>query len=305
MVEYLETYARHHELDVRIGVEAFRIDRPGDLWEVATSAGTFSASHVVVATGYNRRPRTPDWPGASGFTGGLIHAADYRNFNDFGSREVLVIGSGNTGAEISQDLSEHGAGKVWISIRTPPHIVPRNIGPLPITAVTIVIRRLPSWMTDPMVRLTQRLLIGDLEPYGLARPRIGAFARHRQEPDYIPLLDIGFVRALRSGAVEVVAAVERMEGPRVHLADGTVLEPDAVITAIGYERGLEPLVGHLGVLAVNGAPLPQPNQPPGLHFVGYLNDFNGAIWAHSWEARRVSRSIRRTLDNRQELSQLA
>jgi hypothetical protein len=148
-----------------------------------------------------------------------------------------------------------------------------------------------------MITLTQRLLIGDLAPYGLPRPRVGAFARHKQEPDYIPLLDIGFVRELRRGRIEVVAAVERIEGPCVHLADGTSLKPDAVIAATGYERGLESLVGHLRVLSVSGAPLPHADQP-GLHFVGFLNDFNGAIWAHSWEARRVSRSIRRALGDR-------
>lgn len=304
VVEYLEAYALHHGLDVRAGVEALRIDPGEGLWEVATSAGTFRAAQVVVATGYNRSPRRPDWPGASTFTGDLIHASEYRNFHDYDNRDVLVVGSGNTGAEIAQDLSEHGAKRVWISIRTPPHIVPRNIGPIPITAITIMIRHLPSWLADPLVALTQRLLVGDLARFGLPRPRIGAFARHASEPDYIPLLDVGFVRELRRGRIQVVAAVERIEGPRVHLADDTALEPDALIAAIGYERGLASLVGHLGVLAANGVPLPHTDHP-GLHFVGFLNDFNGAIWAHSWEARRISRSILRALGDRKERPQAA
>ena len=140
----------------------------------------------------------------------------------------------------------HGARRVRISIRTPPHIVPRNIGPLPIQALTIAIWRLPLRLTDPMIALTQRLLIGDLSRYGLASPREGAFTRHTRQPDYIPLLDVGFVRELKRGRIQVVAAVEEVDGPRVQLADGSVIEPEAVIAATGYERGLEPLVGHLG-----------------------------------------------------------
>lgn len=303
MVEYLEAYAGHHRLDVRVGVEAARVDRDGEVWRVSSSGGDFIARHVVIATGYNCRPRRPDWPGASSFSGELIHGSQYRTYAPYVDRDVLVVGSGNTGAEIAQDLAEHGARRTRISIRTPPHIVPRNIGPLPITAVTIAIWRLPSWLTDPVIALTQRLLIGDLLRHGLPPPREGAFARHARDSDYIPLLDVGFVRELKRGRIEVVAAVERIDGARVHLADGTVIEPQAVIAATGYERGLEPLVGHLGVLGANGAPRPlpsmqAPSDAPQLHFIGFLNDFTGAIWAHSWEARRVARTVAREVRER-------
>lgn len=200
---------------------------------------------------------------------------------------------------------DRSAVGVRISIRTPPHIVPRNIGPLPITAVTIW--RLPSWLTDRMMAMTQRLLIGDLSRHGLPAPREGAFTRHARDPDYIPLLDVGFVRELKRGRVQVVAAVERIDGPRVHLADGSVVEPEAVIAATGYERGLEPLVGHLGVLTTNGAPSSRSSaqarlDAPHLHFIGFLNDFNGAIWAHSWEARRVVRTITRDVRDRRAVA---
>lgn len=303
VVEYLEAYAAYHRLDVRVGVEATRVDRDGDVWHVASSAGEFTSRHVVLATGYNARLRRPEWPGTNSFTGELIHGSEYRNYLPYVGRDVLVVGSGNTGAEIAQDLAEHGARRVWIAIRTPPHIVPRNVGPLPITALTIAIWRLPIWLTDPMIALTQRLLIGDLSRHGLPAPREGAFSRHARDRDYIPLLDVGFVRELKRGRIQVVAAVERMDAARVHLADRTVIEPEAVIAATGYQRGLEPLVGHLGVLGKAGAPrledAPAGNSSaPHLHFIGFINDFNGAIWAHRWQARRVARTIKRDLRER-------
>jgi cation diffusion facilitator CzcD-associated flavoprotein CzcO len=297
MVEYLQAYATYHGLDIRAGVEAERVDRRGDLWQVASTGGEFTARHVVIATGYNHLARRPEWPGVGSFSGELMLGSEYRSYAPFIGRDVLVVGSGNSGAEIAQDLAEHGARRVRISIRTAPHIVPRNIGPLPITAVTIAIWRLPSWLTDPMLALTQRLLIGDLSRYGLPAPSEGAFARHARDPDYIPMLDVGFVRELERGRIEVVAAVERMAGSGVYLSDGAVIEPDAVIAAVGYERALGPLVGHLGVLAANGAP-DRRWLPADLHFVGFVNDFNGAIWAHSWEARRVARTIARDLRGR-------
>jgi len=92
-----------------------------------------------------------------------------------------------------------------------------------------------------------------------------------------------------------VAGVESFDGPRVRLADGEELEPDAVIAATGYRRGLEPLVGHLGVLDERtGRPLhlggAEHPDAPGLHFVGYRNPMSGMFWEMSWEARRVARA---------------
>lgn len=60
---------------------------------------------------------------------------------------------------------------------------------------------------------------------------------------------------LKAGQIEIVAAVEGFDGPSVLLADGTRIQPEAVIAATGYRRGLEPLVGHLGVLGEDGIPL--------------------------------------------------
>ena len=70
----------------------------------------------------------------------------------------------------------------------------------------------------------------------------------------VPLQDVGFVRAVRSGKVTPVAAVTGFEGEKVTLADGTAISPQAVIAATGYRRGLEKMVGHLGVLDESGFP---------------------------------------------------
>jgi putative flavoprotein involved in K+ transport len=171
MVAYLEEYTRHHGIDVRSGVTVSRIERQGEGWRVRTDAGAWDARFVVLATGFNNEHRMPAWPGLDTFVGELLHGIDYRNYQPFVGRDVLVVGIGNTGAEIAQDLAEHGARRVRVAVRTPPHVLPRNVGPLPIQATTIIAHRLPLAILDPLTSLIARLTIGDLSQYGLPTPR--------------------------------------------------------------------------------------------------------------------------------------
>jgi len=128
---YLERYATHHELEVRFGVDVASILRRGSAWSVETSAGLVETDNVVVATGYDREPFVPSWPGLSTFTGRLLHASAYRNPQPFVGRRVLVVGAGNSAADIAVDLVRGGASGVWISVRTPPQIVPRTVAGIP------------------------------------------------------------------------------------------------------------------------------------------------------------------------------
>jgi putative flavoprotein involved in K+ transport len=295
VVGYLESYVRHHDLRVRSGTEALRVDRaPGAAWRVLTSGGVLEARTVVVATGYNHTPELPAWPGSEGFTGELIHASHYRNAEPYRGKHVLVAGTGNTGAELCVDLVEGGAGRVWIAVRTPPHITLRSAGGVPAQLTAMLLHRLPPPITDRLARLTRRLTIGDLSTYGLPTPERGLFTTFR-ERDSVPILDVGLVRLIKEGRVQPVAAVESFDGSRVRLADGGEIEPDAVIAATGYRRGLEGLVGHLGVLDErSGRPVSMGGEEhpdaPGLHFVGYRNPMSGMFWEMSWEARRIARA---------------
>jgi hypothetical protein len=80
------------------------------------------------------------------------------------------------------------------------------------------------------------------------------------------------IDAVRDGSIEVVATVDEFDRDNVVLVDGSRLDPDAVVLATGYLRGLEPLVGHLGVLDSDGKPVVIGVTPAakGLRFLGYL-----------------------------------
>ncbi len=290
VVEYLEDYARHHRLDLRLGTQVRGLRRDGADWVVETADGE------QVRAGYNHTPLLPDWPGRDGFTGELLHASTYKNGTPYAGQEVLVVGAGNSGAEIAVDLVEHGARRVILAVRTPPHLLLREVGGMPTTVVSVLTRYVPSVLVDPVVGLVQRLTVGDLTKHGLPRPSKGVYRRVREEGQ-IPILDVGLVDALRAGTVQVVAGVEALDGADVVLSDGARVQPDVVVVATGYRRGLDVLVGGLGVLAPDGTPIVHGARTaptaPGLHFIGYTNPISGMFRELRLDARRTARAIGR------------
>jgi hypothetical protein len=297
MAAYLTSYAEHSGVVPRFGTEVRRLERTGDSWTAVTADdGTIRARQVVVASGYNCAPVEPAWPGQEGFGGEVLHASRYSSAAPYRGRDVLVVGAGNTGAEIAADLAESGAGRVWLSVRTPPNVVPRQLGPVPITLLSISMDYSPAWLVDPVNRFLQRRVLGDLTRYGLAAARGGVVAQARAT-GVTPTIDVGLVQELKAGRVTPVAAVERFDGDAVVLADSERLTPSAVIAATGYTTGLAPVLGHRGVVAAGGRPGVTGRRPaaPGLRFVGLSNPLKGLLFQISLDARAVARAVAREL----------
>jgi cation diffusion facilitator CzcD-associated flavoprotein CzcO len=259
--------------------------------------GALHARQVVLATGYNHTPWVPDWPGREGFTGELIHASRFRTGSRYQGRDVLVVGAGNTGAEIAVDLAEQGARRVRLAFRTPPHILRRELGGIPAQITGILMRRLPTWLADPIAEPVRRRTVPDLSRHGLPDPGKGVYTRARRGE--IPILDVGFIDAVTAGRVHPVPAVTGFDGARVLLADGESIDPDVVIVATGYRRGLEALVGPLGVLNRSGLPTVHGARShagaPGLRFIGYTNPVSGMFREIAIDARRIARAVSREL----------
>lgn len=297
-VRYLECYVAHHRLDVRLTTPVERIERAepgsGAQWLVHTPDGPVPTGAVVVATGRCHTPNLPRWPGRSMFTGTLLHSAHYRSPAPYRGRDVLVVGAGNSGTEIASVLAGAGAGRVRIAVRTPPNILPRSSARW--HAAGRLTEALPLAWRDRTSLLTQRLAVPDLTSQGLPRPCIGLYTRNARE-GVTPVLDHGFVDAVRSGQVEPVAAVQAFDGPDVVLTDGTRLRPDTVIAATGYRSNLHDLVGSLGVLDEAGQPLAvgAQNHPaaPRLYFAGYTNPLTGVLRQAGIEARAIAHALRR------------
>jgi putative flavoprotein involved in K+ transport len=291
VVEYLRRYAERHGLDVRTGAEVTALERLERAWSLRTSPGLHEAERVVVATGYSNVGLVPNWPGV--FAGELVHSAQYVNARPYRGKRVLVVGAGNSGAEIAVDLEEGGAARVLLSVRTPPAIVRRDLLGIPSQLLGIAAPHLPTRVVDLVAATIRRYAIPDLEPYRMPAPA-RPYTEFLRRPT-IPILDVGIVAALLSGRVSVVAALERFEAGAAVFADGAREEVDAVIAATGYPCGLERLVGHLGVLDDRGEPLVHGAQEhpsaPGLHFVGYRVVLGGNFRQAGIEARQLAKAV--------------
>ena len=294
MAEYLRGYARRQRIAPRFATEVRRLDRDAGLWSARSDDGVLTARQIVIATGYSNTPVRPNWPGRGGFMGEFVHASEYRNARPFVGRDVLVVGAGNSGAEIAADLAEGGAAAVRLAIRTPPNLIPRQLGPVPTTLLAIGMEYSPAWLVDPVNRLLQRAALGDLTPYGMPLPTAGVVAQARAT-GITPTIDVGLVESLRAGRVMPVAALERFDGDEVVLADGTRIAPDAVIAATGYTTGLVSVAGHLGVLDERGNPLVTGPRmlpgAPGLRFIGLSNPLKGQLLQIKLHARASARAI--------------
>jgi putative flavoprotein involved in K+ transport len=294
-IEYLEDYAAHHRIDVCFGTQVRRLGSVNGGWWVETNREDLQARFVVIATGFDHDPDLPDWPGRDGFTGELIHSSVYRNPEPYRDRDVLVVGPNTTGSEVAALLSRGGAGRVRVACRTPPNLTARKVLGASVNIHGLALNHLPLRVADQIGWLSQRILFGNLDRYGLPRSPIGiaTMSRRQQAPAY----DNGFVALLKAGRIEIVAAVVGFDGPGVLLADGTRIQPDVVIAATGYRRGLEPLIGHVGVLSDDGIPLVsggnQHPSAPGLFFNGYRSDLSGQLRLMRPDARAIARAVRR------------
>ena len=188
------------------------------------------------------------------------------------------MGSGNSATDIVVQLSDGIAGRVRMSIRTPPHLVPRAGAGLPVDAFSGLFSHLPVHVLDHAAAVMRKAWFGDLSALGLPAPQQGIYTALLDD-GRIPTLGDELVPRVKSGAVEVVAAVDSFDGDGVVLTDGTTIEPDTVIAATGYRRGLEPLIGHLGLLDDTGRPLVNglPSAAPGLWFAGYEEPLIGPL----------------------------
>jgi cation diffusion facilitator CzcD-associated flavoprotein CzcO len=272
LVDHLERHAHEDGIDIILNTAVRRIDRNHGGWRLTTSNGDINASQVVLATGYLHTPVIPQWPGT--FSGDVIHSSQYRNPTPYKGKRVLVVGSGSSGMEIAYDLSTGAAETVWLSVRTPPNLLPRN-GPagLPNDVISIPLYHLPARIADRVAASARRQAFGDLSAFGLPLPAEGPFVRAHRLHVAPSIVDADVIDAVRDKAVEIAGAVTSFDDDHVVLSDGSRIPADTVICATGYRPNLAELVGHLGVLTPQGLPTAQAPTPAarGLYFLGLLS----------------------------------
>ena len=290
---YLRDYAAHFQLNFVPGAAVKRIRQQkigGSAWWAADAGSeTWLSRVVVVATGQYCQPICPDWPGLGLYSGESLHSAEYHSGLAFQNKKVLVIGAGNSGMEIAVDLSEQGAAKVAISVRSGPPVVPRDFLGTPAQVFGILMNSLPPALSDKVGQALSRLALGDLGRFDFPSPKWMPFAAKRT-----PVIDVGFVSALKAGKISVRPSVLAFTKTGVIFEDQHEEPFDAVIFATGFRSGLESLLEPEGLVDEHGNPRFASGAPtacPGLYFMGFFDSLRGFLYESNLASRRLAGEI--------------
>ncbi len=279
LVKYYENYIHEFNIQPHFGEEVISIKKSNDKWRVKTLSGKkWEAAHVVIATGVNRSVNRPLFEGEEIFQSRIMHSRLYKNAEAFENQKVLVVGMGNTGAEIALDLSEHHI-ETYLSIRSPVNIVPRDTfaGPTQLTALRL--SKLPTWLGDRLGTLLGKIMVGDLSKYGIQNPKLPPAAQLRVFGK-TPVIDIGTVAQIKAGKIKVLPSIQHFEKNEIVFTNGEKYAFNSVILATGYRAKLQDFLDDTeGLLDEQGYPkeIIGKEKFAGLYFLGFDNYVAGGI----------------------------
>lgn len=229
MLDYLQGYARHFELDSHIEFHSKITDvraLEGAGFELSIETPTGSARRfykgVVICNGHHWQRRIPEYPGE--FAGESLHSKDYKSPEQLKGKRVLVVGGGNSGCDIAVEAARF-ADAAHISLRRGYWFLPKTIMGRP--TVEFLHPAVPVWLQRLFLKLAIRLIFGRYEQYGLERPRHKIFERH-------PTINSQLLYFLKHGTIKAHKDIARFESQQVHFQDASQAELDMVIYATGY-----------------------------------------------------------------------
>jgi putative flavoprotein involved in K+ transport len=275
MADYLESYAEHFGLPVRLGFRVDRLSEHGDRYMIASGDEVIEADNVVVAMAEHQVSRTPAFATDLDPAVCQIHSSQYRRPSQLPPGDVLVVGAGNSGAEIALDLARFGGRHVWLSGRHPGHVpfdiegaFGRHVAARIVTG--FVFHRLLK-VTNPVGRRFRDKMRGHGGPLVRTRPQ-----------------------DLVAAGVEQVGRTVAVASGLPQLDDGRILDVAAVVWATGFTQGFswidDDLVtgddpnDELGVVAAH----------PGLFFVGRAFTYalsSGQVHGVGRDAARIADAI--------------
>ena len=279
LVAYFDQYAQHFKLKPHFGQTVDTVKKVGKEWTTTTKEGKkIKSKNVIVATGVNRVPNIPSWPGQEQFQGTIMHAKAYKNAMPFKDKKILVVGMGNTGAELALDLSEQDC-ETYISVRGPVSIVPRDLNGRPVQLTSIQLAKIPFGIGDWLGNFIRGIYLGDLKKYGLNAPKLSP-AQQLKKTGKTPVVDIGTVNQIKAGKIKVMPEMESFDASGVIFKNGERKALDAVILATGYKAKVNDFIADTTGL-LNQDALPKQaifdGKNKGLYFIGFDNYKLGGI----------------------------
>ena len=241
VINYLTEYERRYEFNVRRPVEVKSVEKSGSHYLVSTNEETYSSKVVVCSSGNWSNPFIPSYPGRDKFLGMQIHSANYEGPEKFQGKKVLIVGGGNSAAQILAEVSLV-AETFWIT-KEPPEYLPDDVD--------------GRYLFDLATKKYQAMLKGETlsEAYNLAK-----------------IVMVDSVKEARArGVLNARDPFDHLTETSAYWSDGAFEKIDAIIWCTGFRpalKFLEPLNVFTsdGYIETDG---PKSLKYPGLYFVGY------------------------------------
>jgi indole-3-pyruvate monooxygenase len=310
IVEYLTEYARHFQVDshIRFGEEVqniIKIKSSNQIdyrWQIETNKDVLKCKILVICTGLTNEPVIPHFFGQEYFSGEIIHSSTYKNGIPYQNKKVLVIGSGNSAAEIALDLYEHGAASIHMLIRGKRWIFP----------LYPRLRSLQYWLwrwrtkfkrlfdkdkTDKRMEMMEKAIdlsteelqaeINETDKF-IQRFALDLSAYSIYPEDKGPMdvevnqgrvawVDRGTVKQIKQGNIQVISSrIQQLTKTDVIFANGESQNYDAIILGTGFRPGINKILKQPELyLNINDRYLPKTDGKcqsivdPTLYFVGF------------------------------------
>lgn len=296
MARYFQGFAERHDLVRRItfNAEVTAVEplpgpgRPGESgWSVTTPVtGRRTYRHVLVANGHHGTPHMVQIPGE--FAGTSFHAHDYVEPGVFTDKDVVVVGVGNSGMDISCDAAKV-AHTVYLVARRGVHVLPKYAFGKPIDTLTSPLNAyVPFPVERAVYEVVQRFTSGRPQDRGLPKPDHRLLHAH-------PTVSSELYDRVGHGDIVMKPAIDSLEGDEIRFVDGSVVHADVLVLATGYEVSLPFLSPEVYEVRGNEMPLYQRvvlPERPGLFFIGFVQTVgaNIALFEHQsqWVADLVT-----------------
>ena len=224
---YIRSFAETYQLcdAIEFGSEVVHAEPDGDRWRVETRDGRVrSFEGLIACPGCNWHSRMPELKGA--FDGEIIHSVQYRSARQLQDRRVLVIGLGNSGADIACD-AVRTAEKVFVSVRRGYHFVPKHLFGVP----TLDLLNNPDLAPEPVRGLDFQaavdLMVGDVSRLGFPKPDHKVGETH-------PVMNTQLLYHAAHGRITPKPNVRELAGDAVRFEDGSEERIDYIVCATGY-----------------------------------------------------------------------
>jgi len=292
-IAYIDSYCEHFAIKPIFGQEVISVKKNGKHWLVTTQDNTYEAKNVLVATGYNRVPKAPTLKGQAQFKGEILHSEKYKNGKPYKGKSVLVVGYGNSGAEIALDLYESGA-KTFVSIRNPVNIVKREFMGRSTQSMAIFFIRFGNTFYDFIARQFKKMLLKAVEGTNIPISPLAPSEQLRTKGK-VSVIDVGTLAQIKAGNIKVMPDIESLSEHEVLFKDGQQLKIDVILMATGYYARLDEIIENVAPL-LNERAYPKAmwfDEEPykGLYFVGFNLPLTGILRDINLTSEKIVKQI--------------